>query len=103
MTEFVTPRKGPSLSGTLVGWNIYSSMHYIKKDKCGFRPTAVGDTFPGCPVDCVALQYIQKLQSSCSPLASWEWGGVKGGLEAGIHLSRLIIEANQQNPEMCFP
>ena len=28
--------------------------------------------------------------------------GVKGGLEAGIHLSRLMIEAKQQNPEMCL-
>ena len=29
-------------------------------------------------------------------------GGVKGDLEAGIHLSRLMIEANQHNPEMCL-
>ena len=27
---------------------------------------------------------------------------MKGGLEAGIHLSRLMIEANQHNPEMCL-
>ena len=30
--------------------------------------------FAGWPVNCVALQYIPKLQSSCSPLASWGWG-----------------------------
>lgn len=72
-----------------------------KKNATGYRPIAVGDTFRCLASRLCCSAVLPRVSDLLLPYGQ-VGVGTKGGLEAAIHLSRLLIERHQHNTQMCI-
>ena len=100
LTRFMSSMLAGELDDRIAPWLTGAPLTALLKKKGGFRPIAVGEVLRRLASRLCCSAVRSRLPDTFIPYGQ-VGVGIKGGLEAAIHVSRTFIHDNQDNPDYC--